>query len=373
MKEKIIVYPYDEQFSPVLRHKQLLEDYEIAGLVSPMGWGFTGKDAGQADKGSVMGINVSSDFEGRLDQCDAVLFCESRISLDFEKYILKNVIKAVERRKNIIFTMPLTNDAFNTIQNRCDEHGVSFKYYNYKSEKVEYQEKGADCHTIHDIDTPVIFVLGNGDRTNKFEIQLALRENIQKMGYKISQVGTREYCELFGFHSFPLFMYSTISEVNKVVLFNRFIKKIEKEETPDVIIIGIPGGIMLFNNNLPNGFGILAYEVCQAVTPDASVFSCHYEDYEKDFFTRMTDTAKKRLGCKVDCFSISNSLVDWQHSNYEKKMIYTSLDTGFVDEKIKKFKKLNIPVFNVLNSGDAGQMADYLINKLSEYGETSCI
>jgi peptide maturation system protein (TIGR04066 family) len=132
---------------------------------------------------------------------------------------------------------------------------------------------GEDDLTL-DIDTPVIFVLGTGERTNKFEIQLALRENMMKMGYKASQVGTREYCELLGFHSFPRFMFGNgISEISKIASFNRFIKSLERDECPDVIIIGVPRGIMPFNNRLPNGYGILAYEVSQAVTPDSTVYS----------------------------------------------------------------------------------------------------
>jgi peptide maturation system protein (TIGR04066 family) len=371
-KHKIVVYPYDDQFTPVLRHQDLLQDYEVVGLVSPKGWGLTGRDAGEADNGSPLGISVTSDFEGSLECCDAVLFSESRIQLEFRQYLMPKVMKAIEAGKDILFTSSLTDDLCNEILKACTDHSVDFIYY--PETRGVSRGIAGDDDLLCDIDTPVIFVLGTGERTNKFEIQLALRENIMKMGYKVSQVGTREYCELLGFHSFPRFMFGdAISETSKIVSFNRFIKGLERNECPDVIIIGIPGGIMPFNNSLPNRFGILAYEVSQAVTPDSTVYSCYYSEYTPEYFSKMIDTLKYRLGCKVDCYNMSNNIFDWVISRAEGRIAYTSSNSRFIDEKLKAYEQLELPVFNVLSSEGIARMVDCLINKLSEYGETECI
>lgn len=368
-KDKIIVYPYDDQFTPVLRHRELLRDYEVVGLVSPRGWGLTGRDAGEADSGSPLGLSITSDFDGSLDICDAVLFSESRTQLES---FMPKVTRAIEAGKDILFTFPLKEDIRNEISKACAPRGVDFKYFPEIREAA--QRIFGEDDLVLDIDTPVIFVLGTGERTNKFEIQLALRENIMKMGYKVSQVGTRGYCELLGFHSFPGFMFGNgISEISKIASFNRFIKGLERDECPDVIIIGVPGGIMPFNNRLPNRFGILAYEISQAVTPDSTVYSCYYSEYTPEYFGRMTDTLKYRLGCKVDCYNMSNNIFDWTSSKAEGRMVYTSSNSRFIDEKLKAYEQLEHPVFNVLNSEGAARMADCLINKLAEYGETECL
>ncbi|HEX2925349.1 MAG TPA: TIGR04066 family peptide maturation system protein [Ruminiclostridium sp.] len=265
-KTKIIVYPYDDQFTPILRRRELLRNYEVVGLVSPRGWGLNGRDAGQADNGSPLGLSITSDFDGSLELCDAVLFSESRTQLEFEQAFKPKVMKAIETGKDILFIFPLKEEIRNEISKACATRGVNFKYY--PEIRLAPQRIFGEDDLALELDTPVIFVLGTGERTNKFEIQLALRENMMKMGYKVSQVGTRGYCELLGFHSFPGFMFGNgISEISKISSFNRFIKGLEGDECPDVIIIGVPGGIMPFNNRLPNRYGILAYEVSQAVTP----------------------------------------------------------------------------------------------------------
>ncbi len=133
------------------------------------------------------------------------------------------------------------------IEEVCKYKGNIFIQYplNKNYEICSYVDK----LEIQEIKTPVIFVMGVGENAHKFEIQLSVRENLFNMGYKVSQVGSRNYCEMFNFHSFPEFMYSNMySETEKIKLFNNFIKNIENQENPDVIIIGIPGTIMRINN-----------------------------------------------------------------------------------------------------------------------------
>ncbi len=363
--EKMIVYPYnDEQFSPVLRHPLFLKDFDISCLVSPKGW------TNENVNGS---LNITCDFDSALEYCDTVLISESGALLDFEKSIMPKIMHSIAQGKNIICTMPLHNEPFKLINRKCESQGVYFKYFNYPEEyKVqEIYERGK---FLYDISKPVIFVFGSGERTNKFEIQLSLRENIMNMGYKISQMGTRGYCELLGFHSMPSFMFdNSVSETDRIILFNHYVKNVEMKESPDVIIIGVPGAIMALNNNINNGFGILAYEMCLAVTPDSSVLSYYYEDYNEEYFSDFVNMFKYKFECQLDCFNLSNIKIDWQSSRFRNKMDYLSFDSKFIDEKKKKYKSIRTPVFNVLNYDDAKNMAELIIKKLCEYGETECI
>ena len=130
---------------------------------------------------------------------------------------------------------------------------------------------------------------------------------------------------------------------------------------------------MPFNNNLTNRFGILAYEVALAVAPDSAIFSCHYAKYDQEYFTKMSDMFKYRFGCEVSCYNMANVVFDWRDSKYEDRMLYTSVDSKFIDENIKAYKSLNTPVFNVLNGEAAEAMTEYIINMLSDYAKTQCI
>lgn len=371
--ERLLIYPYNMEFTPVLRHRSLLAGYEISCLVSPNGWGFTGKDAGIADRGPDIGILVSWDFEKSLDLCDTVMIVESHLHFDFEKYIFNKIKLATKLKKNIICSLKLNEDVIKEISSMCNCEGVYFKYFD-ETQNVIPEEIAIDNESIEEINTPVILTVGIAEKTNKFEIQLALRDKIQKLGYKISQIGTRSYCEMMGFHSFPLFMYgNAISDVNKVSMFNRFIKKIEKTEEPDVIIIGVPGGIMPFNRKITNKFGLLAFEISQAVVPDVVIASLLYENSKPEGFDEYTNLFKYKLGFEVDFFNITNMQFDWLRANEEYVKSYISLDYKFIDEKKVKYSSNIIPVLNILNEDDSNYMADKTIEKLTGYADVQIV
>lgn len=372
-KEKLLIYPYNMEIAPVLRHRSLLTDYEISCLVSPNGWGFTGKDAGVADYGSEIGITVSADFEKSLELCDTVMIVESHLPFDFDKNIFGKIRMAVKSKKNIICILKLRDETAEEISVLCNDEKVYFKYLN-KSPNILLEEISFDRENIEKIVTPIILVNGTAERTNKFEIQLALRENIFKQGYKISQIGSRCYCEMLGFHSFPSFMYrSDISEVNKVLMFNRYLKKIEETEEPDILIIGVPGGIMPFNMEFTNKFGLLSYEIAQAVEPDVVISSLLYEDYKIEGFEAYANSIKYKLGFDVDFFNITNIQFDWIRALEEHVMSYISLDYKFIDEKKMNYSSNEIPVFNILNNDDSSKIAEQTIKKLTGYADVQIV
>ena len=372
-KERLLIYPYNIEFAPVLRHRSLLTGYEISCLVSPNGWGFTGKEAGIADRGPDIGILVSADFEKSLELCDTVMIVESHLPFDFDKYIFNKIKLAIGLKKNIICSLRLDREAIEEILSMCNCEGVYFKCFD-GTQNVLSEEIAIYNESIEEIETPVILAVGLSEKTNKFEIQLALREKIQKLGYKISQIGTRSYCEMMGFHPFPSFMYgNAISDVNKVLMFNRFIKKIEKTEEPDIIIIGVPGGIMPFNRKFTNKFGLLAFEISQAVAPDAVIASLLYEDYRPEGFDEYTNLFKYKLGFEVDFFNISNMQFDWTRAYDEHVKSYTSLDYRFIDEKKMKYSSNKIPLLNILNKNDSDYMVDHVIEKLVGYADVQIV
>ncbi len=365
-KERLMVYPFDSQASPILRHERLMDNYEIVSVISPNGWGFCDRDAGYVDSGNDIGIDVCSSFDELIDSVDTVLFMESFKKLDIQKLVLPKIQKVAEKGKNIICTLNLEEVFYKEVEKICKDKGSYIKYYNPLRQVRINTDTYESVNSIYDIKTPVVFVLGVAEKVHKFEIQLSLRNYLIESGYKVSQVGSRHYCEMFGFHSFPSFMYSEgITETKKIKLFNNFIKQIETEEHPDVIIIGIPGGLMPFNKHFSNNFGIFAYEVSQAVFPDVAIFSTLYENYTPEYFEKILLSVRYRLGYDVDIFNLSNNKFDWKKSTFLKNMEYITINSGFIDEKKQNLSTVGKPVYNILNNTDAVQLANKVVNILS--------
>lgn len=366
-KKRLLVYPFDNDFLAVIKHTEFISEYEITKLVSPNGWGLVGKDAGSTGKWKETGIKVEGNFKEALGACDAVLFINSHLKLDFEKIVYPKMLEAVKEKKNILCDLKVDDKLKKELAELALNKGVSCDFLS-DSEVWSSPEKSE----IYNINKPVIFVLGVSERTNKFEIQLALRKRLIEEGYKVSQVGTKKYCELLGFHSIPSFMYgNSLSESEKITLFNHYIKKMEKEEESDVIIIGLPGGTMKFNNKYTCNYGITSYEISQAVIPDATICSVLYEEYKPTYFENVCKSLQYKLGFKVDCFNLSNYQFDWLRSESTMQMCYTLLDSTAIVQKIENLSGMETPVYNILEEDNVDKMCKFILDKLSDYAEVS--
>lgn len=363
--ERLMIYPFDIESMPLIRHKELLSKYCIKSLVSPNGWAMTNKDAGIIDNGSELNINISNSFEEDITNVDTVLFVESSIELDFKKLIYPKFLMAIEQSKNIICLIKLEEKIKNELMDKCMEKNLRFEYIRpNENDNILLKD---EQKLLYEINTPVVFVCGNDERTDKFEIQLLLREYLLNEGYTISQIGTKNYSNLLDFHVFPQFMYeNSLSETDKIISFNHYIKYIELNENPDLIVIGIPLGIMPFDNEFNNNFGIMLYEVSNALKPDYTIFSNTYSDYSKEYFEDTCNMVKYKFGFDIDCFNMSNTRIDWNKSKMLGKKSYTKISSEFIDKEIPKFSDNDIPIINIFNKSNSSFLYKHLIDSLSD-------
>ena len=371
LKSNTLIYPLDINSVSLIRHNNLIDKYKITKAVVPKAWGFTGEDASVIDKGDYLGLIVESDFDEAVKECETVLFVESETKLNFNNMIYPQLIKAVESSKNIVCAIKLEDKVKEEIVNIANKNNSTFEYLiegnnDIEVPLIEYTDK---------INVPVIFVAGLCERTNKFEVQLALRENLINMGYKVSQIGTRKYCELMGFHSFPEFMYSKeFYDHEKVTLFNEYVKLIELDENPDIIIIGIPGATIPYNDIFKGRFGILAYEISMAVSADITVLCSLLERcFDKKYFELMSNIHKDRFNSTIDCYNISPAMYNKKYSEYLKSVQYINTSSEYVNKKIEDYKNLKTPIFNVLDKNDGKKMTEFIVNKLVGYAEEESI
>ncbi|WP_310552013.1 TIGR04066 family peptide maturation system protein [Paenibacillus glufosinatiresistens] len=372
-KDRVLVFPYDLQFTPLLRQKSFVDRYASIRLCSLPGWGLCERDAGYADGGEPLNLEVEQDFEGVLGEVDAVIFADADNRYHFEEMIYPKILAAIAAKKKIVTLLPL-GEKLEEIRIKCDENEVMFRSYVHGPEQepvADYiaQMRQEERKDIMDSRTPILAVIGLAEHTGKFQLQLALKASFEKLGYKISVIGSRSYCEFLGFHSFPSFMKSAMSETDKVLCFNRYIKEIEAKEQPDLIMVAVPGGFMRYNNKIINDFGITAYEVFQAVVPDAVVLSLFHEKYNADFINELLQSTKYKLGLEVDALHLSNRQIDWvEMTNSKPDCISTlTINPEYLKKTVEECSAQSpIPVINLMEEGDEERLAGLIVDKLSE-------
>lgn len=343
-RNRVMVYPYDKEFLSLLRHSNKINQFEITNIVSPFGWGFNGKDAGVIDYGEPLGIIVKDNFDLALNECDTVIFNKPLLELNYEKFIKSKISTAIEKNKNIICLARLEDNDRSQFEIQCRSKGLTFEYY---SNSYEYDNALKEVTKVSEINSPIVFVMGLSEDTNKFGVQLALRKKFMENGYKVSQIGSRSYSGFLGFNPMPDFMFNNqVADYEKIMLFNRFVKNIEEEEKPDVIIVGIPGGIMPINSNFPNKFGITAFEISRAITPDATVLCTHYNMFYKEYFENIMLLLKYRFSAELSCYYVNNTMLDFMNQDIQNDISLININFEKVSEEAKRNQKMGVPMYS---------------------------
>jgi peptide maturation system protein (TIGR04066 family) len=216
---------------------------------------------------------------------------------------------------------------------------------------------------LKEIPILVVVVMGSGDDCQKFEIQLGLREAFTKKGYKVSQFGTKSYSKLFGFDSIPDF--SEYPLWKKVYAYNDLFYEKCRQENSDVIIIGVPGGVMPITTYACEKFGEEALAISLAAKPDIAVLSCYFVLPTHEYFDTYKNFMRFRLGINNIVFHLSNTKIITD-INFGK-ISYLTLESKFVLDEVKnKSPELSSMLFNALITDSAKLTYDSIIEKLQE-------
>ena len=191
---------------------------------------------------------------------------------------------------------------------------------------------------LYDIYTPVINVAGIGERTDKFILQLAVKDYLERQGYHVILVSSRDNSMyLDNVYALPAFMNGLIPPEYKIILYNNFIKKIEEEEKPEVIITGIPGEIMPISKVQPGHFGIHAFQILNAVNPDFLIMSLYGNEISGKYVKELKQIMKYKFVADIDCFYLSNYAQDVFTVNRSRPIEYF-----LINEEDKKHLRDNL-------------------------------
>lgn len=222
---KAVIYPYDFEVISTLKYRSMLKDIEIVYLLSPMGFGNSGKDGYylQDEKSGYVIKSELNDVE--YADIDTLLITESILKLP--------VVDRMEELEKILskcfyaINMAYGNDFSIAVEKLCLEKNVELinNFDLMESQKVINLNSVGLPSERNRINTPIIAVCGLAPMTQKFDLQLYFRNHLQKNGYKVSQIGTKLNSQLFGFHTWGESLYdNTFSETEKIARINQFIK-----------------------------------------------------------------------------------------------------------------------------------------------------
>lgn len=353
--EKILIYPYSKGYEPYVKSQEIMGSYSVTALVSPRGWGYEGDVITDRQGREYV---VSAEFLEKLDDCTCVWFVTDG-RLEIPKGLLsEKVSEAVKHGKKIIYTR------------YSDKYYEEMRRLIPAEQYIEMGVKHKELHTLlpdrtYEIETPVIVAAGMGQNTDKLAVQLTLRRKLMEKGYKVSVISSRRDGNWDGVYEMPEFVFGhSVSESEKVIKLNHYVKQIEMSDRPDVLIVGVPGAILPLDSIDHNEFGILAYEMSFAVPCDVAVLCMTYEPQFEGDYKKLAEDMENRFGFFVAGIHIAAVVTDTQLFFEERKLSYVSIDQKVVDRKVSEIH--DDTIWNVLNEQGAEKAVARLLDILSD-------
>lgn len=353
--EKILIYPYSKSYEPYVRSQEIMEKYSVTTLVSPRGWGYEGDVIIDRQGREYV---VFAEFEEKLNDCTCVWFvADGRLEIPEE--LLKNkIVEAVNHGKKIIYTR------------YGDKHYEEMRSLIPSKQYIELSVKYKETLTLssdraYEIETPVIVVAGMGQDTDKLAVQLTLRRKLMERGYRVRVISSRRDGEWDGVYEMPEFVFGhAVSESEKILKLNHYVKQIEISEKPDVFIVGVPGAILPLDGIDHNEFGILAYEMSFAVPCDTAILCMTYQPQFEGDYRKLAEDIENRFGFFVAGIHIAAVVADAQEFYEERKLSYVSIDQKVVDKKVSEIHDETI--WNMCNEQGAEKAVSRIIDTLSD-------
>jgi len=344
MNKKLALFPMNRNLCAVARYAHLLKGYTLSAAMVLSAFNLGGEDISKIDGGDFADVALCNYDEGILQTCDVVF-------LDYNEYMT-------------------SLDPYTVAIDCATRLGIEVFLSRELSVKLGLTPEVPPLTNMHvpnalqECTVPVISVLTLGSNTNQFAMELAIRGHFEAKGYKVSQLGTHDTCQLFDFGKQPDFLYENRDASQKLLCYNQYVKNLIKDESPDLLILGVPEAIMKYNNNILLGMGIVPYIITNAVRSDVSVCSSYYgKDLEK-YIEEVACYCNYRLDCNVVFFNVSN--VAASPNETDTALEYVTLPKNHVSQSLSDETGLDgFHVFNALDIASAKHACEAIEDSLA--------
>lgn len=349
LKYKTALYPFNEHVYPLLFNSDLIEKIDMTQVIAFSGSGIE-NDKVKDYRGIEYTVKTDIDYSN----CDAILLNLFEINENFYGQII-NLLKSLSNKDiKIITDMNTYEKDIKIINSNCDSNWVDFKELNDYSDElflssniysgISYDE--FKSKQFKPINASIVGICSTNENCMKFDTMLSLIRIFRNKGYDVAGIGSKEYSKIFGLSSFQQILFNNkLADIERLCVFMETLNYIDSLESPDIIFVCIPGGIIPVNSTHHGDYGVLATQLLSALKCDQLVLNLGYSnDYNIDFLEELSNICKYKLNNTVTHFGLSNKMF-FPPSLTEKELSYINVTN--IDKNMDILNQNKYPVFNI--------------------------
>ena len=362
---KLAVYPFTKSSFPLCEFFPIFQqEYELTDLVSPVGLGLAGHDAGHATNRSNLGITVHSDISKAIDKCDALLVPFGALKNDLAFRDAFSVMNNAAQQGKTVFCAPrLTHSQYQKLHSA----GQSFHYgFQEKPYRAQYATTNRYTPSV-----PVVFVHNLTVEADSLEVTLSLAQRFRRDGFRVSVIGARPEYNFFVFivlYFLLDFFYGNQrlrSITQGIQAFHHYLRTVEISQKPDVILINIPGAAVSTQQLYYNESGVYLYLMTQIVRPDYAIVCAPYTEFAGDSFQVISNELHAKFGCGIDLVHLSNKFVHVEQTRHTGKEQTFYIPEQEAVQKALELRTENMPVYCALKHEERELLYQGLLKKLT--------
>lgn len=359
MRTSAALFPFSSWLLPFVRQFEELQDkYVLRKLVSPSGFGLTGREAGYSRNHPEVGMAVADTLDPEDPAWDVLLLTETIDADAVESTRLENEAeRALKSGKSVLYFGSGGTDVPKKMWTLSVAYpGMVHIHVGEVGMPASFR---LDNNEYNRLDAPVVLVGGLVEEADTSEVLLRLAARLRADGLFFTAIGRHPIGKLFGLHALDhVFDRKDLTEAGRIHELNVFLRTLEIEERPDVIIVEAPDALMRYNDFALNGFGIRTYMVCQAACPDFLVCCLPCEMANGRLLSALSSDFEHRLGCPINAAHVSNLVVDPMDVMQTHSISYVHADMEAVlKQTANESEGASIPLFNVVGDGIEGLYA----------------
>lgn len=364
MRIPVAIYPFCAEILPVVKtFEKLQKFYTINRLISPSGFGLTGRDAGYVCNHPDTGIVVTDEFDYVNAEWTTLILFEPIMVKDKVAYSFETIAEQALKSEKHVIILGASAKVKDQMNKLADLYKDRIEIRTYIHSGSNYSMERAQ--SFHEAEVPVVLVGGLIEEADTFEILVKLaakanEDNVNALVFSKHPIGG-----LLGFHNMNhIWERFTYTEVEKVKAINNYINKMVENVRPDVILLEAPDAIMRYNDLAPNGFGVRTYMICQAVTPDQFICGLPFAFAVDEFMNAISLGLDKTLGSPITAVHVSNVLVNSQELLHKHDIAFVRSNSKFVHEQLfKEREHSQIPMYDVVTDGIDALYKDLFMNE----------
>ena len=339
-KKKAVLFPYvtPQTFPFVKYFNALSEELELYQVVSPQGVLPAGKDAAYLNNREAIGVSVANEVD--CEGADVLLVPELPENYPCLEETLQVMEQFLASGKEVRCYHPLAGEQLERLQKAGYTEAVP--------PAVTKPEIDIRVRRVFTPEVPVIFVGGLSGEYDQQEVLLRLSVQFRERGRRIAVFAGTDMLAMLQCHSYSPILRSNVDNGLKVLALNELLRKVCKEEHPELILMELPGGVIRFNDVLNGGFGVDTFLLSQAVLPDCFIACAAYGTYNGAYFREVSAYCERHFGFPINQIHISNQLLNYSKTVERFRPFWIKMSETEVAQAIRGYQPMDT-AFTVRN------------------------